>query len=684
MRFLPRLNFKKKIVQHGVGSALGVFFAVVVGLVFQNPHWALGRKLVNLSYDLPYVVRPDIRRDPVVLVYMDEDSYDALKQPYTAMWDRDLHAQLLRRLKADGARAAIFDIVFSDEGTNAAANAALAAAIKDLGRVVLAADNAGFAQNRAGVANGAAITLPIDQLSDAAAAFGTDELNPEPDLIVRRHTTIKKDDQVLPMSWTAADLLGASFTKDEAEKVKPRWIEYYGPPGFLPNVSYFRALDTNDLKPGFFKNKVVFIGSRTLTKTAGERKDEYPSPYSMWLKKGSLFMPGVEIQATMFLNLMFEDWFHRVPIDHEYWFILLLGILYGVGLAQLKPATSAITAFLSILAVAAIAYVMLVQTLHWFAWTIVVLEIAVAWLVTLTYNFLVASIQKMLLHQQLGMYVSPALARQVEKSGDIFAQGAEKREVTILFSDIANFTAMSEGMDSSELQRVMNQYFENAVGKCVRPSDGMVIKFIGDAIFALWNTPLIPQADHQERACRTAVLFREFGIPPVKAREGLEVRTRIGLHTGMANIGNFGSTERVDYTAFGENINLASRMEGLNKYLGTVVLITGDVEKAVRGKFLIRELGKFQLKGFERAVDVFELAGFLEQPDEQATIRPAFAEALRHFQEGRFEAARDGFKAVLQIQPADGPSRFFLKTLAELEEHPPGENWSGVVELKEK
>src|SRR6266852_3730122 len=164
-------------------------------------------------------------------------------------------------------------------------------------------------------------------------------------------------------------------------------------------------------------------------------------------------------------------------------------------------------------------------------------------------------------------------------------------------------------MDSDQLARGMNQYFQNAVAGCIHPTDGTVVKYIGDAIFAFWNAPEA-QPDHELRASRAALRFQK---QEAQYLNGQPLITRIGLHTGVANVGNFGSTERVDYTALGENINLASRMEGLNKHLGTDILITRETQEAASENITTRFAGHFRLKGFEKAVAVYELLGLRGQ-----------------------------------------------------------------------
>ncbi len=183
------------------------------------------------------------------------------------------------------------------------------------------------------------------------------------------------------------------------------------------------------------------------------------------------------------------------------------------------------------------------------------------------------------------------------------------------------------------------------------------------------------------RACEAALQFRD---QPPQYMNNQQLITRIGLHTGVANVGNFGSTARVDYTALGENINLAARMEGLNKYLGTEVLITQDVFNGIQGRLDARFLGLFRLKGFERNVGVYELVG---KPDKTESFRPlheAFAAALKLFQEKKLADAETALQKVLEIKPNDGPSKFYLKHIAELRDHLLPSDWSGEVELKEK
>jgi adenylate cyclase len=207
-----------------------------------------------------------------------------------------------------------------------------------------------------------------------------------------------------------------------------------------------------------------------------------------------------------------------------------------------------------------------------------------------------------------------------------------------------------------------------------------VVKYIGDAIFAFWSAPE-PQEDHAARACEAALRFQALAAEPIRGRH---LRTRIGLHTGVANVGNFGSSERVDYTALGESVNLASRIEGLNKFLGTSCLMTDETHEAIGNQNVVRRVGRFRLKGFDKAVGVFELVGWSTEEESTRGWRTTFEEALTAYENKEFEQAGNRFRRTLDLRPEDGPSRFYLHHINRLGSTPLPPGWNGEVELTEK
>jgi adenylate cyclase len=675
-------KLKFKFEQHVLGAILGAATAVVAGYSLLNLNVPWGKALVRASYDLPFLARPHLPVNEVVLVYMDDAAHQELKQPMNRPWDRAVHAQLLERLKADHARAVVFDIVFSDPGPDPASDAKLAAALKSFGNVVLAADyvTADFDQ-----AGGMTLVRPIESFREAAH-WGVAQLIDKPDFLVRQHYHGPREvaeEPVVSETWRAATLAGAPISKNPASRSDERWVNYYGPPGHLPAVSYSQALYPDGTPPGTFSNKVVFVGAKLKTFFSGQRKDEFRSPYTIMVKNSdtfaNVFMPGVEVQATIFLNLLRGDWFTRPNGYAELAGMILFGAFAGAWLVRFKPMTATGAGLLLIALVAAGTWLAVRQNV-WFPWLVLVMQVIVALIWSVLFNSVQLYVQKRLLEQSLSLYLSPKLVKKFAGRPDMLKPGAEKQKLTILFSDIAGFTSISEGVDSDELAVMMNAYFQGAVAGCIHPTDGTVVKYIGDAIFAFWNAPE-PQSDHAVRACSAALRFREQSREPVN---GHQLVTRIGLHTGVANVGNFGSATRIDYTAIGESINLASRMEGLNKYLGTQVLITGETRKETGDEFVMRRLGKFKLKGFERSVAVFELLGVRGEESRLSPLIDAFESALNRFQAGEFTEAQSHFERMLAAFPDDGPSKFYLRELESLAGRPTPDGWDGVVELHEK
>jgi adenylate cyclase len=618
------------------------------------------------------------------MVYMDDKSYKVLDQMYTKAWDRAYFTRLLKRLTDEGATAVVFDIVFSDQ-INGKTDEQLADAMRNFGKVILAADwTIGYnAKNKPELI----YALPLRMFNESASDLGSSTLTPDEGEYIRQYNPTHPGkllgDATNSEAWVTAILLRPSFMESNSLKAHPFWMNYYVPEITMPSVSFYKAIADHDpdVPAGFFHNKVVFVGARIQTHLATERKDEYSTPFSYDQDNAYKWTSGVTIHATAFLNLIRGDYLRRMDWRLEHVLIIAFGVLFGGGLVLCRPLSAVVIGVLSMMPLAFADYYAFKWYYYWFPWLIVVavqLPIAIVW--SVSYNSVRLLVEKRLVEQSLGLFLPPKLVKKFASNPELLKPGAKKQLLTILFTDIAGFTTISEGMDSDALARLMNEYFQTAVQNCIFHTDGTVVKYIGDAIFAFWNAP-DPQGDHAYRGCEAALRFCAL---PAQYVNGSALITRLGLHTGVANVGNFGSDKRVDYTAIGENINLASRMEGLNKYLGTRVLITGDTQKEVDSRLVTRYLGLFRLKGFEKAVAVYELIAFQDKEAESRPLRERFAAALDIFVKKDFAGAEQAFRRVQKINADDGPSAFYLEQIQELRTEVLPAEWKGEITLKDK
>jgi len=674
------------------GGAASVLTALVGAVLLLFP---VGGGVTRSSFDLPFALRSDLAVTNVAIVYLDEASHRELNQPMNAAWDRSLHAKLIEQLTALGARAIVFDILFTDPSPDPAADEALAGAIQRSGRVILA----GNFQNRETTpgAVGRWEELPYEPFRNAAAGWGNVNFPEDPDYGIREFfptlSGISGQNTVLWLPGAVARFAGVPDDLVCPPGIESRWLNYYGPPGTLPGISYFVVLTPDGPPPGFFKDKIVFVGAQLSADFSGKGKDEFLTPYAFW---GKGFAPGVEIQATAALDLIQHNWLNRLPPLLELTIVFCFAVLAGCGLVRALPPAAVLLAVAGTVLVAASADWLVWHRHLWFAWLILVCELWTALLCSVVYNSLRLYVERKLLEQSLAAHLSPALVKRLLSDPGLRRRGATKQEVSVLFTDIENFSRISETMHPDDLVNLLNDYFEAAL-KCIHETDGTIMDLVGDAIFALWNAP-VEQPNHRERACRTALTLqqrlREFDA----SHPGFPLRTRVGLHTGIVCVGNVGSEQRFDYAAVGENTNLASRLEGLNKHLGTSVLATRDIQRVVEDKLTSRLVGHVQVKGFARVIEVYELLGPRDVAEMTRPWREKFAEALQCFRKRQFDAAEKAFRETIrlrqQIEGAsaregrspteDGPSLFYLNAIAELRLHPPPPEWIGEVAMKEK
>jgi adenylate cyclase len=278
-------------------------------------------------------------------------------------------------------------------------------------------------------------------------------------------------------------------------------------------------------------------------------------------------------------------------------------------------------------------------------------------------------------------YVPIDLVRDLYETNHEPELGGRLEDVSLLFTDILDFTTLAETIESDRLARLLGHYFA-AMTEAVQAADGTVDKYIGDAVMALWNAPR-PCPDHAIKACEAALgcVARTEALFASEAWEGFApFVTRFGLHRDRVMVGHFGAPDRLGFTAIGDGVNLAARLEGLNKQYGTTILVSETIERAARDHFTFRRIDRVAVKGKSVAVDVFELIGTREVSPARVAVARRYERALDAY------LARDfaGALALLAEVEADGPSRVLAERCRLLREAPPPPDWDGTFVAKAK
>jgi adenylate cyclase len=293
--------------------------------------------------------------------------------------------------------------------------------------------------------------------------------------------------------------------------------------------------------------------------------------------------------------------------------------------------------------------------------------------------------------REVSKFVPKSLVRDILESGSKVAVGGETRRVSILFTDVRDFTPIAEGIPAKDLMVNLSEYFEELASLIIR-EDGTVDKFIGDAIFAFWNAPLaVPRHEHAACAttleCRAAsrrlnVRWADKGLPPW--------HTRFGVHVGDAVLGNVGSSDRIDYTAMGDTVNIAARLEGLNKYYGSNILVSGQIAAVCSDEFLFRRVDRSQPKGVGHPLDIFELLGTVEGAGE-FRVTPAMAKLVQDWNSVYdVYASRDWLRTLEALEafadehPDDVLAGIYLDRVVGFLLEPPPETWDGIIRFSKK
>jgi len=460
---------------------------------------------------------------------------------------------------------------------------------------------------------------------------------------------------------------------DEVSRVM---VNFHGPARTYRYVSFADVVEKK-FASGTFKDKIVLIGA-----SATGIGDLRVTPF------GSLDFPGVEIHANLIDNMLNRGFLKRgvkQALTDLGW-IFVFGIPLGMWLAVVQPRWLGL-GFLLVAPFAGVIYWAFLD--GWW------LNVTVPALFTLVPNVSLVGLYRVLIEEQekrkvrgaFQQYVSPEVIRRL--LSDPERVKPRKTDITVLFSDIRGFTSISESLDAQELAELLNGYLTQMT-RIIFRHQGTLDKYIGDAVMAIWGAPF-DEPGHATRCCEAAI-----DMLARLAEMQQEWRTRgkpvldigIGINTGIASVGNMGSSLRYGYTAMGDSVNLASRLEGLNKEYGTRIIISESTRAALENdRILLRELDLIQVKGKQLPVTIYEVLTAdiaTEAGKEYVELIELFGRGREAYKQRHWSIAKRIFDDLLRRWPNDGPSRVFLARSEEYLAQEPAADWDGVYVMKHK
>lgn len=708
----------KKIVEGALVALASAVIALILWMSGALDRW----EYRTWDWRASVMARPAPSTGKVRLVLLDQNSLDwgQRENGLSWPWPREVYGAIIEYLKRAGAKSVAFDVLFTEPSKYGVGDdRALGSAVgrykgfvgalfladrtgsatawpPDLPSFPLAIDGSDPSGPRSPAGDRVTAhraSFPVPEIASQAAILADVQHDPDPDGVYRRVRLFRIFDGRAVPSLALASLLAASPGTGVAMRPGGMTIagkavrldgkgyavlRFRGPSGTYRAYSAASVIQS-ELRmqageepvikdPEAFRDCHVIFGF-----SAPGLFDLRPAPV------GGVFS-GPEIQATALDNLLEGDFLAEVTAPVTVALTFLLALAGAVPMIFSRSAGRSVLFFALVLPLPAA--LSLAAYARGYGIPLVVLEASVfqSLFGALIVNYATEGKQKRFIKNAFRQYLSPKVIEQLIAHPERLKLGGERRTLSIFFSDLQGFTSIAEGLDPEELTSLLNEYL-SAMTEIIQDEGGTVDKYVGDAIIAFWNAPL-EQPDHVARCARAALRCQAklSELRPVfRARIGKELAMRIGLNTGAAIVGNMGSRSRFDYTVLGDAVNLASRLEGVNKQFGTWILASEALRKELGDAFAAREISRVAVVGRKEAVRVFELLPG-EESAARADAHRAFAAGLDDFYAGRFSEAIGRFQPIAEIDPA---AAAYLRKCRALSERPPG-GWEGVWTATEK
>jgi len=628
-----------------------------------------GRRLELYEFDLLTVISTPRNLDvPVVIIGIDETSFAELQ--YQWPWPRQLHARLVDELRKAGAAVIAFDVVFAEHSAPEG-DEQFAEAIKRAGNVVLAGDI--VLQERDQFSQIMKVD-PLNQFLVAGALTGVAAVTLDADLVVRQ----------IPRAGDAfwrqivrlyQDKIGVSPYSSQRLGPDSR-VRYLGADHAFRYVSYYQALNAREMLPeGFFKNQIVLIGfdTKASPEPGVTQTDAFSTPF---LPITGYLTPGVEVHATFIANALLNRNIRELSRIESLLETALVLLLTLICLLKWRPLQS-LFVVMGISAMTAIFDVWLFG-MHdlWIPSVSAMIAPMICYVQRGGVAFLSEQKQRIQMRRAFQQYVAPEIVAEIIRHPEKLTLGGERRYLTIMFTDLQGFSSISECLEPEQVSNLLIRHFSEMT-KIIHDYGGTVDKFIGDAIMAFWGAPL---ADTEQalHACQAAMAMQVAAAvmrQELVGREFPGIYMRIGIHTGDAIVGNMGSKDRFDYTAVGDNVNVASRLEGINKLYGTQILISESTAKDVSACLPIMHVDKVRVKGKTMPIDIYTLPA---DPDLPQKVEAA----IQSYRSKQWDVAERQWQTLIDIPAVNAIAEIYLARIGELRRQELPTDWDGAVSLE--
>ncbi len=698
---------------------------LVIFIVNLGARFEVFNKTENASQDLRFRIRgTEKTSDKIVIVAIDPQTLDMLN--LIGIPPRSYHVPLIENLYKAGAKAVLFDILFlvytgerkpGEFETSASYQDSLLAETLFMYPNTVIARKIAKPIEEATQQSAGEPPLPIPLLQNPGQLAFVDMVH-DSDQFVRRARLIS-DDVGFDDGWQYSFALKAAMYAMDAdtawvdnekrliyvgERVIP--LDNYTPPTMIINyetdentfsnsggyISYEQVLDPGEfgiqslIKNQRLKDKVVIIGA-----TYPESKDWESTPF---YQGTSIFNPseypmyGVHIHKNI-ADTIIDNRF-ILPIKNWQFFLLItfMAILATVINYKFRGFLGLVLCITIIFIYSGVAIYMfigkrLLIPLIAPAFATVLLN----YISVVTYNYIVERKQKAKIKGMFSQYLPGSVVNELIKNPDMLALGGEERVMTVIFSDVAGFTTISEKLSPTELVELLNEYL-TAMSDVIFKYNGIIDKYEGDAIMAEFGAPL-PDENHAVNACLAAIdMQAELAILREKLlKEGKsEIRARVGINSGSMVVGNMGSSMTFDYTVMGDNVNLSSRLEGANKEYGTYIMCSEATRKMAEHAIITRELDLLRVKGKREGVLVHEILAKKNDglSDKKQNVIDIYLKGLAAYKERRWDDGIKIFTEAISIDKDDTPSSVYLERCKEFKINPPPDNWDGIFTMKTK